>query len=51
MVIRWKRLFCGMLCFMISIFDAESQFNDSTHERYHLLIHHKELEQVKNILA
>ena len=51
MVICWKRLFCGMHCFMISIFDPESQFNDNTHERYHLLIYHKELEQLKNILA
>ena len=26
-----------------------SQCNDGTNERYHLLIHHKELEQLKNI--
>ena len=50
MVICWKRLFCGMHCFMISICDAKSEFNDSTNERYHLLNHHKELEQLKDIL-
>ena len=49
MVICWNRFFCSMHCFMISICDAESQLNDSTNERYHLLIHHKELEQSKNI--
>ena len=26
MVICWRRLFCGMHCFMIIICDAESQF-------------------------
>ena len=26
----WIRLFCDMHCFMISICDAESQFNDGT---------------------
>ena len=36
---------------MISICDAESQFNDDTNKRCHLLIHHKELEQLKNICA
>ena len=46
MIIYWKRLFCGTHCFMISICDAESQFNDGTNEKYHLLIHHKELELV-----
>ena len=45
--ICWKRLFCGMHCIMIFICDAESQFDDGTNERYHLLIHHKELEQLK----
>ena len=44
-------LFCGTHCFMIPICDAESEFNYSTNERYHFLSHHKELEQVKNILA
>ena len=39
----WKSLFCGMHCFMISICYAESHFNDSTNERYHLLIHQKKL--------
>ena len=33
--------------FMISIYDAESQFNDDTNERYDLLIHHRELKQLK----
>ena len=37
--------------FMISICDVESQFNDGTNERSHLLIHDKELEQLKNIWA
>ena len=32
---------------MISIYDAESQFNDDTNERYDLLIHHRELKQLK----
>ena len=49
MVICWKRLFCGMHCFMISIYHAKSHFNDGTNERYHLLIHHKKLEQLKKI--
>ena len=40
-----------MKCFMISICDAESEFNDGTNERYHLLNHHMELEQLKNIWA
>ena len=44
-------LFCGMHCFMIPICDAESEFNYSTNKRYHFLSHHKELEQLKNILA
>ena len=47
MFICWKRLFCGIHCFMISICDAESQFNDGANERYHLLIHHTELEQLE----
>ena len=51
MAIYWKRLFCGMHFFMISIYDAESQFNDGTNEGYDLLIHHKELEQLKDICA
>ena len=38
-------LWCEVL--MISICDAESHFNDGTNERYHLLIHHKKLEQLK----
>ena len=45
MVICWKRLFCGMHCFMISICDTESQFNDGTNEMYQLLNHLKELKQ------
>ena len=49
MVICWKILFCGMHCFMISICDVKSQFNDGTNAKYHLPIHHKELEQLKNI--
>ena len=40
-----------MHCFMISICDVESQFNDGTNERYHLLVHDKKLEQLKNIWA
>ena len=40
-----------MKCFMISICDADSEFNDGTNERYHLLNHHMELEQLKNIWA
>ena len=44
-------LFCGMHCVIVSIGGAESQFNDGTNERYHLLIHHKELEQLRNISA
>ena len=47
MVICWKKLLCSTYCFMISICDAESEFNDGTNERYHLLIYHKELEQLK----
>ena len=46
MAICWKRLFCGMHG---SICDAGSEFNDGTNERYHLLNHHKELEQLKSI--
>ena len=46
MVSCWKILFCGIHCFMISICDAESQFNYGTNESYHLLIHHTELEQL-----
>ena len=38
-----------MHCFMISICNAESEFNDVTNERYDLLNYHKELEQLKNI--
>ena len=34
MVICWKRLFCGMHCLMISICDAESEFDDGTNERH-----------------
>ena len=51
MVICWKRLFCGIDCVMISICDAESEFNDGTNYRYHLRNHHKELEQLKSIWA
>ena len=51
MVIYWKGLFCDVNCFMIFIYAAESQYNDGTNESYHLLIHHKELEQLKNIGA
>ena len=40
-----------MHCFMISICDAECQFNDGTNDRYHWLIHHKELKQFKKIYA
>ena len=40
-------LWCEVL--IISICDAESHFNDGTNERYHLLIHHKKLEQLKEI--
>ena len=36
---------------MISICDAESHFNNSTNERYHLLIHYEKSEQLKNIRA
>ena len=36
MVTWWKGLLCGMRCFIISICDAESEFNDGTNERYHL---------------
>ena len=48
MVVCWKRLFYGMYFFMISICDAESEFNDGTNKMYHSLNHHKELEQLKN---
>ena len=34
MVICWKRVFCGMHCLMISICDAESEFDDGTNERH-----------------
>ena len=47
MVFCWKRLFCGTHFSMISICQAESRFNDGTNEKYHLLIHHKKLEQLK----
>ena len=36
-----------MHCFMISICDAESQFDDGKNERYHSLIHYKKLEHLK----
>ena len=36
---------------MIFICDAESEINGGTNEGYHLFIHHKELEQLKNIWA
>ena len=36
-----------MHCFMISICDANSQFNEGANERYYLLIHHKELKKLK----
>ena len=49
MVIYWKIFFGGMHCFMISICDAESQFNDGINERHHSLIHHKELKQLKKL--
>ena len=49
MAICWKILFCGMYFFKISICDAESEFNDGTNKRYHLLNRQKELEQLKNI--
>ena len=42
MVIYWKILFYDMHFFLISIYDAESQFIDGKNTRYHLLIHHKE---------
>ena len=32
---------------MTSICDTESEFSDGTNQRYHLLNHHKELEQLK----
>ena len=47
MINCWKRLFCGMHCFIISICYVESHFNDGTNERYHLPTYHKELEQLK----
>ena len=34
---------------MVSICDAESHFNDSAKEKYHLLIHYKKLQKSKNI--
>ena len=40
-----------MHCFMISICDAECEFNDAANDRYHSLIHDKELKQFKNIWA
>ena len=40
-----------MYFFMISICDAESEFNDGANKRYHLLNRQKELEQLKNIWA
>ena len=40
-----------MHCFMLSICDAESEFNDGTSQSYHLLNHHKDLEWLKNIWA
>ena len=49
MVVCWKRSFCDMHYLMISICDAESDFDDNTNERYHLLIHHNQLGQLKNI--
>ena len=49
MAICWKILFCGMYFFMISICDAESEFNDGANKGYHLLNRQKELEQLKNI--
>ena len=49
MVICWKRFFGGMHCFMISICDAESQFNDGTNKRNHSSIYHQELEQSKKL--
>ena len=47
MVNFWKILFCSMHCFMISICDAEPEFNGGTNEWYHLLNHHKGLKQLK----
>ena len=47
MVICCKRLFCGNHFFVISIYNDEFHFNDSVNERYHLLIHYKQLEQLK----
>ena len=46
-VICWKRLFFSVHCFMISTCGTESQFNDGKNEKYYLLIHHKELEELK----
>ena len=49
MVICWKILFCGIHWVMISICDAESQFNDGTNERYSLLIYYKEFVKLGTI--
>ena len=43
------KMFCDIHCFMVSICDAESHFNDSAKEKYHLLIHYKKLSKSKNI--
>ena len=52
MVICGTRLFCGnVLLYDFHFFDAEPQFNVDTNKRYHLRIHHKELEKLKNMLA
>ena len=56
MVTYWKGFFFGggeggrggMHCFIISICDVQSRFNDGTNESYDLFIHHKELEKLKN---
>ena len=42
-----KNCFVVVLCFLTSICDAESQFNDGKNEMYHLPIHYKELEQLR----
>ena len=49
MVIYWKIFFGGMHCFMISICDAEPQFNDGTNKRNHSPIYQQELEQSKKL--
>ena len=46
---RCKRLFCGTHFTVISNYDAEFNFNDGANKRYHLLIQHNKLEQLKNI--